>query len=304
MVTPGIVASSLKVMPGDYFGSTTSFAYSVRKLFRNPYNTYCLRVMRSSDNTTQDIGFTEDGWLDVAAIESFVGSGNTGYLDIWYNQTNNTTTRTYNLDTTSSTASEKPVICESGVVPTDHNGKPIIKFTSANSQRIWRATNVTVSHFADTNGSSILGFVGKCSDPATYPRQTFMTTGLYSGVRYDLAIYDGSPTMYWDHGNYFGLRFDTSLPSNFLTDNNQKQIYAASSSSEVMYFNGTLHSTQTPSGTYSPTSRRFSVGAFWNGSVYEAFYDGYIQEILVVKKSYVDADIEFLKTYHDKHYPL
>lgn len=62
-------------------------AYGVRKL-RNAYSGSCIRVVRSSDSTEQDIGFDGSGNLDTASLASFIGS-NTGYVGKWYDQSGN-----------------------------------------------------------------------------------------------------------------------------------------------------------------------------------------------------------------------
>ena len=64
-----------------YTGATA--AYSLRKL-SSSYTGNCIRVRRSSDNTTQDIGFNGDD-LDTAAIATFCGSGN-GFVQIIFDQ--------------------------------------------------------------------------------------------------------------------------------------------------------------------------------------------------------------------------
>jgi hypothetical protein len=57
-----------------------SAAYSVRLLSSN-YTGKALQVRRSSDNTTQDIGFTASGDLDNSALLTFVGTGD-GFVSI------------------------------------------------------------------------------------------------------------------------------------------------------------------------------------------------------------------------------
>jgi hypothetical protein len=57
--------------------------WSVRRL-RSGYAGNCLQIRRSSDNATQNIGFSSD-WIDEAAIASFVGAGS-GFVTIWYDQ--------------------------------------------------------------------------------------------------------------------------------------------------------------------------------------------------------------------------
>jgi hypothetical protein len=61
-------------------------AYSLRKL-RSAYTGYAIRVRRSSDNTSQDIGFKVDGTLDTTTLTTFVGA-NSGFVSIWYDQAN------------------------------------------------------------------------------------------------------------------------------------------------------------------------------------------------------------------------
>ena len=55
--------------------SGAAAAYSLRKL-RTAYSGYAIRVRRSSDNTSQDIGFDANGNLDTTSLLAFVGSNN------------------------------------------------------------------------------------------------------------------------------------------------------------------------------------------------------------------------------------
>jgi hypothetical protein len=59
-------------------------AYSLRKICA-AYTGPALKVRRSTDNTTTDIGFTGSGDLDTIALKAFVGSGD-GFADTWYDQ--------------------------------------------------------------------------------------------------------------------------------------------------------------------------------------------------------------------------
>ena len=96
--------------------SGASAAYSLRKL-RTAYTGYAIRVRRSSDNTSQDIGFDANGTLDTTTLLSFVGAGN-GFVSIWYDQSGN-----YNLS--QNTSSNQPSIVLSGVL-NSQNGKPVL----------------------------------------------------------------------------------------------------------------------------------------------------------------------------------
>ena len=67
------VAPATSYLLDTYSGAAA--AYSLRKL-RTAYTGNAIRVRRSSDNTSQDIGFDANGELDTASMLSFVGSNN------------------------------------------------------------------------------------------------------------------------------------------------------------------------------------------------------------------------------------
>ena len=103
----------------NYSGAAA--AYSVRKLGKD-YTGSCMRIRRSSDEATQDIGFDSNGDLDTAAIASFVGDAY-GYVTAWYDQSGNSN------NATQSTANKQPMIYDrvAAAVVTE-NGKPAVKF--------------------------------------------------------------------------------------------------------------------------------------------------------------------------------
>ena len=94
-------------------------AYSVRKLSKD-YTGNCMRVRRSSDEATQDIGFDSNGDLDTASIATFC-TGAFGYVTRWYDQSGN------GNDATQSVSGNQPMIYDrvAAAVVTE-NGKPIL----------------------------------------------------------------------------------------------------------------------------------------------------------------------------------
>lgn len=80
------IASGGGALPLDAISASAIAAFSTRKL-RSAYAGSAIKVRRTSDNTTQDIGFSSDN-LDTAALASFVGA-NSGYIDTWYDQSGN-----------------------------------------------------------------------------------------------------------------------------------------------------------------------------------------------------------------------
>ena len=96
-------------------------AYSLRSLTGG--DPKAVRVRRSSDNSEQDFTVSE---ISAGALVDFVGSGNDGFVETWYDQSGNSN------DLTQATASKQPTIVTSGVLNT-RNNEPIIKFIQANS---------------------------------------------------------------------------------------------------------------------------------------------------------------------------
>jgi hypothetical protein len=88
---PGTV--SITRLLDTYTGSAA--AYSLRKL-NSSYSGPVITVRRSSDNTSQDIGFNANGDLDTTSLLSFVGSNLTQYTEefdnAYWNKFNSTIT--------------------------------------------------------------------------------------------------------------------------------------------------------------------------------------------------------------------
>lgn len=72
----------------DTLSVSPAAAYSLRRVTRN-YNGPLIRVRRSSDNTDQDIGYSDvTGALNTTALTAFVGA-NDGFVTTWYDQSGN-----------------------------------------------------------------------------------------------------------------------------------------------------------------------------------------------------------------------
>ena len=113
---PGTGNSAAPLLLDTHSGATA--AYSLRKL-SSTYSGSAIRVRRSSDNASQDIGFKADGSLDEASLLSFVGGGN-GFVSIWYDQSGN------GRNAFQTTSSQQPSIATNGAVAYN-GGKPAIR---------------------------------------------------------------------------------------------------------------------------------------------------------------------------------
>ena len=146
----GIVSSSGGSAPlllDTYSGATG--AYSLRKL-RTAYTGNAIRIRRSSDNTSQDIGFV-NGELDTTSISNFVGA-NSGFVSVWYDQSGNG----YNFE--QSTLNNQPQLVSGGNLITK-NEKPTILFDGI-SEFMTIPTSTFSMAFLHTIGKSFVSVVG------------------------------------------------------------------------------------------------------------------------------------------------
>ena len=128
----------------DYPGAAAG--YSVRRL-NTLYTGACMRVRRSSDNTEQNIGFDGNGELDTAALISFVGPGNSGFVRTWFDQSQSGGTGV-GKDLEQTAAARQPLIYNGTSIVTE-NGKPAIDFDGVDDG-LNNSTNVTSSSVANT----------------------------------------------------------------------------------------------------------------------------------------------------------
>jgi hypothetical protein len=111
--------------------SGAAAAYSAARRLSSTYTGALIRVRRSSDNAEQDIGYDGSNVLDEAALTSFVGSGNNGFVTTWYDQSGNSkhatqSTATYQGRIFAASATGPGSVLSAGVIKT--KGLPTVYF--------------------------------------------------------------------------------------------------------------------------------------------------------------------------------
>jgi len=186
-----------------------AIAYSFRKL-RSAYTGYCVKVRRSSDNTTLDIGFVNN-ILDEASLIAFVGSGD-GLIHTWYDQSGNSNNLTASSD------AAQPRIVTTGVAEKE-SGKIAVYSTTAMRLSSGSITQTYDSAFTVCKITSTTG--------AMIPFSTASNSGSYfyaecasgsSGISYSNW---GTPSVY-KNGNATSLTNTRgSMYTAFVTGNSR-----------------------------------------------------------------------------------
>jgi hypothetical protein len=134
----------------DLFGMP-NVAISMRKLTAGATN--CIKVRRSSDNMEQDFGFVgsnPNSPLDTAAVVSFVGAGNDGFITTFYDQSTN------GNNGLQSTSTNQPLIVQNGtLVDSASIAALLFTFTTPykwlNIANVNDKTTITSFRVVDTN---------------------------------------------------------------------------------------------------------------------------------------------------------
>ena len=224
-------------------------AYSLRKIDKD-YTGSCIRIRRDSDDTETDIGFDSSGVLHTSDIASFVGSGNTGYLVKWYDQSGNS------ADMTATASQFQPKIYASNAVPA-LNGKPAVDFGITPYGKLYGETN-------SISIDAISMFV-VCSGPHHSWDHVFG-----SGTNFNLYNYgDGK----------FGSRYNGTHYSQNTDDNNQNlhALIAGSTHGGFRHYVNQTGQAAMATTLGNSTATGWGMGAYSSGSG----YPGKLQEIIL-----------------------
>lgn len=182
----GVRKRSTSIPPLD--GVTAPLvAFGLNRL-RTAYVGQAVNVRRSSDNATQDIGFSGNDF-DTAAFSSFVGGG-TGFVVTAYDQSGN------GNDATQGTAAKQP-----SVVLNAQNGKPVIAATADTQFLETASKNIA---------TALLGLiVGKCTshafsafltNSAANSGNAWATSGFVFGPQNTFADYVANDILMYGNG--------------------------------------------------------------------------------------------------------
>lgn len=180
--------------------------WSLRRLY-DAYSGSAIQVRRSSDNTTQNIGFVGND-LDTASLISFVGAGN-GFVRTIYDQYGS-------LNFTQTTNASQPQIVNAGSLYLE-GGRPSIRMTATTFMSIPAST--ALFNFIHNGGLFAVFGVFKRNNVGGDPFSAFIanvTTTTQSGIYIAINNNTSRLQIYRSVAGVIGAEtIVTSLPNNY-----------------------------------------------------------------------------------------
>jgi hypothetical protein len=235
--------------------SNAAAAFSLRKL-RSNYLGYCIKVRRSSDNTTLDIGFNESNELDITSLKIFI-QNNSAYVNTWYDQSGNSRNAVQN------TNANQPRIILNGSIDT-LNSKAALYFED------FYLTNSTISVYTVLNVLTNINVI--------YDFGTPLGIGSVTSGSFYFPFRENSTT---SEIQFRALGANSRTYNTGINFNSRQQLMASndSGSNIIIHKNNNLILSNTSSlGSFSESSG-FSIG-YPIGST-SGRLNGYINEIII-----------------------
>ena len=253
-----------------------SFGESITQIAPNPAAAYSLRsltggdprsvrVRRSSNNAEEDFTTSE---ISSGALAAFVGSGNDGFVSIWYDQSGSD-------NATQSTPGNQAKIVNSGNLLQDANGNPYLEFDGTND-------------FYDINKATFNNAsYGYLSTVAQYDDTANLNEPVYFASNGDNAAKSRAFLGKVSTGNLAagGRRLDTDgFRSSTETTNTNKNLLTGLlhwNDGDVQLFVNGAAKTATAFSSGAGTTSATDADSAFIGRISSNYYDGKVYELLI-----------------------
>jgi hypothetical protein len=232
-------------------------AYSLRKL-RAAYTGSAIRVRRSSDNATTNIGFVANV-LDTTTLLTFCGAGS-GFITIWYDQSGNGNNGTQNIN------DDQFKIVNLGVL--------ITKNSKASCQ-INTTDYLTLTSVINGTAATLIEVTSVAMDPPSFDNGSligYISSAALSGHQpwQDGTIYEAFATT---------LRKDTSNPTTNLSNTYLYNVISDFNLYNIKINNSTFFNTNTNIVNFGTSIPK--IGKSNSPSIREYQYQGNASEIII-----------------------
>lgn len=242
-------------------------AHSLRRLL-SAYTGPLIKVRRSSDSTTQEIGYNADGTLNTTALLAFVGAGD-GFIETFYDQAPNA------RHLSQATAANQPRIVAAGVLDAV-NGKPAMVFDGVSDlllspvAGLFAAAAATVAAVLKSNSNAV------ANATVFAESRTANNNGFWRAIRGSSANWNVQATD--DAG--VALWASTATGSNLFDLAQHQAIYIESAGLINTWKDGiAAHAAIAATRAGATTPIQTTLGAH-SGSSVSSFYNGTIQEVV------------------------
>jgi hypothetical protein len=268
-----IIATGTPPSGGGFVGAFDSplaapwRAYSLRRLL-SAYSGPLVRVRRSSDDTTLDIGYNSDGTLDTVSLLAFTGANN-GFVDRWYDQTGG------GKHLEQGTLTAQPSIVTAGVVNT-LDSLPAVTFDGTNDY----LTTATAGLFDAGAATMGLVFSGAAVSNSVVVGESNNGGGgaLYRLLRSSTAAMNVQAT-----NGTGAVMWASSVSGDTTFDAAQHHVFYADSGSQINTWrdNVAKHVALAAVRTGTTPLTNLSLGAHLNGGTPANFLNGKVQELVL-----------------------
>jgi hypothetical protein len=282
----GDTALPLDAAPG------AKLAYGLRRL-SSTYSGALIKVRRSSDNQTQDIGFDSDGDLDIQSLLTFAGTGN-AYVDTWYDQSGNVRHLTPNNGW-----SGEPRIVNAGVLDRQ-NHAPAMYFMG--TQALYNGgvgggfvAGADITSFLVTEIEGNSGATGRIA--VLHQSSDSLDYGSPTSMHLLSQVYNSTT----DINNYTNLKHAiiNSVPHALFQSSTTK----TAAGNLNLYMNGTVGTADT-GATNSIGPDMLVVGAGANDTSITDYFTGYVSELIIYNTALSTANRQKIERSEGHYYNI
>lgn len=270
--------------------------YSLQKL-EDTYSGSAIEVVRSSDDQTLDIGFDDDGEIDVLTLESFAGPHSL-HVSKWYDQSGNNNHAVANVG-------ERALIVENGEVKRDSYNRPALYFNGTDN--VYYITGVAdptepYSLFANVQVEGSFGtrnpIISKWDTGGLSPGFTTFTLEvvgngtLGANENHDIVM---------GHGDGFGIYYcDGTIQA---TPQIMTPIAGSNDGDYISIFHtGTEIEREWKNGGPYKNNYDITIGASFSSNSIDAAFEGYIQTVLYYDRYLTNEEQLFLSNFVLRRY--
>ncbi|QUE25325.1 hypothetical protein SEA_FIZZLES_29 [Microbacterium phage Fizzles] len=242
-------------------------AHSLRRVLSS-YSGPLIKVRRSSDNTTHDVGYNADGTLNTADLLAFVGAGD-GFVETFYDQGAN------GRHFTQATAANQPRIVLGGVLDAV-NGKPALVFDGVSDLLVssvaglFAAAAATVAAVLKSNSNAVANGV-VFAESRTINNNGFWRSIRASSANWNVQATDDAGTALWAN---------TATGSNLFDLAQHQAFYVEGAGVINTWKDGTpVHANVAAARAGATSPVQTTMGAH-SGTSQTSFYNGTVQELV------------------------